>query len=107
MITGRPFRVAAFVCVAGLAGVACGGASSGDDAAAVPAPAADAAPAATDAPTATDAPAADSVSADAGSDAGAVVPPLLQFTAPLIGGGEIAVDELAGKPTAFWFWSPT
>ena len=101
MITGRPFRVAAFVCVAGLAGVACGGASSGDDAVAVPAPAAEAAPAATDAP------AADSVPADAGSDAGAAVPALLQFTAPLIGGGEIAVDELAGKPTAFWFWSPT
>ena len=41
------------------------------------------------------------------TDSGAVVPASLQFTAPLIGGGEIVGDALAGKPTAFWFWSPT
>lgn len=46
------------------------------------------------------------VDADA-ADAGGVVPAALQFTAPLVGGGEIVGDELAGKPTAFWFWSPT
>lgn len=36
------------------------------------------------------------------------VPEALQFTAPLVGGGEI--DLAAGfdnKPTVFWFWAPT
>jgi hypothetical protein len=35
-------------------------------------------------------------------------PEALQFTAPLVGGGEI--DLAAGfdnKPTVFWFWAPT
>jgi len=35
-------------------------------------------------------------------------PETLQFTAPLVGGGEI--DLAAGfdsKPTVFWFWAPT
>ena len=87
MIVRRPLRVAAFACVAGLAGVACGGASEGDGAVA-PTPAVE------------NSGAVESVS-------GAVVPASLQFTAPLVGGGEIVGDELAGKPTAFWFWSPT
>jgi hypothetical protein len=100
MMNGRSFRLAAFACVAGLVGVACGGTSSGDDASA-PASAADTVPAATSTPV------VDSAPADAASDSGAMVPSLLQFTAPLIGGGEIVGDELAGKPTAFWFWSPT
>ena len=100
MITRRSLRLAAFACAAGLAGVACGGTSGGDDSSA-PAPAADtAAPDTTVADT-------DSTPVDAGSQSAASVPALLQFTAPLIGGGEIAADELAGKPTAFWFWSPT
>ena len=86
MTSRRSIRVAAFACVAGLAGVACGG-SSGDDAAG-PAPSANA-------------------SADAPTAAADGVPALLQFTAPLVGGGEIAGAELAGKPTAFWFWAPT
>jgi len=95
MITGRTHRLAAFACVASLAGAACGGTSNGDEAAA-PAPAADVAPVASD-----------PEPADASPNASGDVPALLQFTAPLIGGGEIAGDELAGKPTAFWFWSPT
>lgn len=93
-------RIAALACVAGLAGVACGGASGGDDSSA-PTPAADSTPTVTEASPATG---EAGVDADAGA---AAVPALLQFTAPLVGGGEIVGDELAGKPTAFWFWSPT
>lgn len=96
MVTPRSLRIAAFACAAGLAGAACGGASGGDVSSA-PAPVAGPAPSDTEA----------SASAPADTDAGAVVPASLQFTAPLIGGGEIVGDELAGKPTAFWFWSPT
>ena len=100
MITRRSFRLAAFACAASFVGVACAGTSNGDDSSA---PVSAVEPA----PTETDAVAADPVPADEGSGSGAVVPALLQFTAPLVGGGEIAGDELAGKPTAFWFWSPT
>lgn len=35
------------------------------------------------------------------------VPQALQFTAPLVGGGEIDAASLSDKPTAFWFWAPT
>jgi hypothetical protein len=51
--------------------------------------------------------------APAGSDgstaaeAGAVVPEALQFTAPLVGGGEFSGAAVADKPTLFWFWAPT
>ena len=100
MSTRRSFRLAAFACAAGLAGVACGGASGSDNSSA-PAPTAETDPADLDDV------AADPEPADADSESGAVVPALLQFTAPLVGGGEIIGDELAGKPTAFWFWSPT
>lgn len=34
-------------------------------------------------------------------------PPLLQFTAPLVGGGEIDAAALADRTTVFWFWAPT
>jgi hypothetical protein len=47
---------------------------------------------------------------DAGTatgDQGVVVPEALQFTAPLVGGGEFSGDAVAGKPTLFWFWAPT
>ncbi len=80
--------------------MACGGASDSDQVSA-PATAVEAAPE-------TAAPEAAASETEAPADASAtVVPPLLQFTAPLVGGGELVGDELAGKPTAFWFWSPT
>ena len=34
------------------------------------------------------------------------VPEALQFSAPLVGGGELDAGTLAGKPVVFWFWSP-
>lgn len=45
----------------------------------------------------------------AGTESAAVTaaPDLLQFTSPLVGGGELDAATLATKPTAFWFWSPT
>lgn len=100
MITRRSVRVAAFACAAGLTGVACGGASSGDDSGSTSSavvPAVETTPGDV---------AAEAAPADE-AESGGVVPAALRFTAPLIGGGEIVGDELAGKPTAFWFWSPT
>ena len=41
------------------------------------------------------------------SDTPAAVQAALQFTAPLVGGGEFDGAELAAKPTVFWFWAPT
>ena len=35
------------------------------------------------------------------------VPAALQFSAPLVGGGELDAATLAGAPTVFWFWAPT
>jgi len=56
----------------------------------------------TDAPAeATTAPAADTV------EPAAVVPEVLAFTAPLVGGGTFDGAAAAGKPTVFWFWAPT
>ncbi|MEP6659136.1 MAG: hypothetical protein ABJD24_04380 [Acidimicrobiales bacterium] len=37
----------------------------------------------------------------------AEIPALLQFSAPLVGGGEFAGAEYAGRAMAFWFWAPT
>jgi len=51
------------------------------------------------------APNADTESAVTGEASDA--PELLQFTSPLVGGGELDATTLASKPTAFWFWSPT
>ena len=50
-------------------------------------------PGATAAPTTTTSPAA-------------VVPALLDFEAPLVGGGTIRGADLAGRDTLFWFWAP-
>ena len=98
--------------LAALAGLAllasaCGGGSEGGGAA----PGVDAVsePAATEAPPA---PAADAVAepeAEPAPETGAepaTVPAALQFSAPLVGGGEIDAGTLAGKPTVFWFWAP-
>ena len=37
----------------------------------------------------------------------APTPELLQFTAPLVGGGSFEAATVAGTPTVFWFWAPT
>ena len=43
-----------------------------------------------------------------GASTGSVdVPKLLQFSAPLVGGGTLSAAEYAGRPSAFWFWAPT
>lgn len=31
----------------------------------------------------------------------------LAFSAPLVGGGEIAFEQFAGTTVALWFWAPT
>ena len=58
---------------------------------------------------ATDAPAPAAVTSDAASaptNGSTDVPAALQFTAPLISGGEIELGELAGRPVLLWFWAP-
>ena len=35
-----------------------------------------------------------------------VVPEILDFEAPLVGGGTLKGAELAGAPVAVWFWAP-
>lgn len=37
----------------------------------------------------------------------AAVPELLQFSAPLVGGGKFVGSDYASRATAFWFWAPT
>jgi hypothetical protein len=69
--------------------VACGGNTEPAASPATPAPAA---PAATAAPS--------------GGDVGTEVPAALRFTAPLVGGGEIELGALAGRPVLLWFWAP-
>jgi hypothetical protein len=34
------------------------------------------------------------------------VPEALQLTAPLVGGGDIELTTLAGRPVLLWFWAP-
>jgi len=90
---------------------ACGGGSTNDGTAATPKPAAETS-LASDVPAidvaAIDVAAAGPAPADTAA-AGDVVaaPAALQFTAPLVGGGELDTATLAGKPTLFWFWAPT
>ncbi len=36
----------------------------------------------------------------------ATVPEILDFEAPLVGGGTLDGAELAGAPVAVWFWAP-
>lgn len=38
--------------------------------------------------------------------AGAAVPAVLEFEAPLLGGGEFDARTYAGQPLALWFWAP-
>lgn len=51
-------------------------------------------------------PAAAEPAADPVEAAPVVVPASLQFSAPLVGGGNLDATTLAGKPTVFWFWAP-
>jgi len=98
MTSFRPTSKIAFAIAAGLIAVGCGSSSesSGDSAPSDP-PAAEA-----DTPTDT----ADANVVDEQAIPGEA-PGILQFTSPLVGGGEIDAAELSDKPTAFWFWSPT
>ena len=41
------------------------------------------------------------------TQSGAASQSALQFTAPLVGGGEFVGASLVGRPVAFWFWAPT
>ena len=84
---------------------ACGG-SSADDSTANTADVEATAPASTPEADQVDEAAAESEAPPASSDAVAA-PAALQFSAPLVGGGEIDATRLAGKPTVFWFWAPT
>jgi hypothetical protein len=45
--------------------------------------------------------------APAATVAPVAVPPTLDFTAPLVGGGTFDAKQYAGKKVAFWFWAPT
>lgn len=64
----------------------------------------DAAPT-TDAP-ATAATASPAVDSSEPATTVAEIPAALQFTAPLIGGGDIELGALAGRPVLLWFWAP-
>jgi hypothetical protein len=37
---------------------------------------------------------------------GEPTPTILEFTAPLVGGGQFDGASLAGTPVLFWFWAP-
>lgn len=80
--------------VLGLGVVACGGGDDGSSTATTGRLAA--APVPTTAATPAAAPAA----------AGAAVPAVLEFEAPLLGGGEFDARTYAGQPLALWFWAP-
>ncbi|MGA9279486.1 hypothetical protein [Ilumatobacter sp.] len=89
MASTRRIRVLALVAAAGLFVTACGGSSDSAD---------------------TTSPTSDPIAVDTAPDAGpstSDAPEILQFTSPLVGGGELDAASLAGKPTAFWFWAPT
>lgn len=47
-----------------------------------------------------------STGAPASSAAPTVVPEVLQFSAPLVGGGTFDGAAVAGTPLALWFWAP-
>ena len=88
-------RRLASVAAAGLVLAACGSGTAdettGESTIPVPAPTVTAAPTQPN-----------SGSAVAPADA----PAALQFSAPLIGGGDIELTTLAGRPVLLWFWAP-
>jgi hypothetical protein len=93
----------------GLLATACGSdASSSDaDSAAVAAPTASQPDSTTSNDSATAVPTSPDGDVTAATSAPVAVPELLQFTAPLVGGGEFTGADYADKPTVFWFWAPT
>jgi hypothetical protein len=101
-------RVLGAIAAGSLLFAACSGGSASDSATESTAVGA-AAPAAAEVAAAD--PATEAPSGDAATDADAATveaaPAALQFSAPLVGGGEIDASTLAGKPTVFWFWAPT
>ncbi|MBT5275722.1 MAG: hypothetical protein HOJ85_15875 [Ilumatobacter sp.] len=98
-------RVLGAIAAGSLLLTACSGGSATDSATEI------AAEPATEVPAA-EVPAAEATGDAAGDDAisdsdTAAAPAALQFSAPLVGGGELDATTLAGKPTVFWFWAPT
>ncbi len=63
-------------------------------------------PAADVQPATTQTPAAQGSDADGAGTANAAVPAALQFSAPLVGGGDLEAASLAGRPVLLWFWAP-
>ncbi len=55
-------------------------------------------------PTAAPAPSQTDAAQTAGTPAN--VPEALKFSAPLVGGGDIELSTLAGRPVLLWFWAP-
>ena len=50
--------------------------------------------------------AAGSAGSTGSARAGSGAPAVLQFKAPLLGGGALDGTTYTGKPVAFWFWAP-
>ena len=94
-------RVLGAIAAGSLLFTACSGGSATDSATEIAVESANEVPAAE---ATGNAAASDDVISD--SDA-AAAPAALQFSAPLVGGGELDATTLAGKPTVFWFWAPT
>ena len=57
-------------------------------------------------PAATSSAATSSLAGESPESAPGNVPEALGFTAPLVGGGEIELTTLAGRPVLLWFWAP-
>jgi hypothetical protein len=95
------------VCLTGIL-VACGGSATPDAQTAATSQAAATSDATSDAPATTVGSQADPTApaASAADEAPALVPEALQFTAPLLGGGDIELTTLAGRPVLLWFWAP-
>ena len=85
---------------AGLVLAACGGS---DEPAAVDT---SAATSTTSAATSGEAPATTTVTDSGSAVVPADAPAALQFAAPLVGGGDIELTTLAGRPVLLWFWAP-
>ena len=52
-------------------------------------------------------PATEAAEAEAGGGAAPEAPEALQFSARLVGGGELDLRQYAGTTVALWFWAPT